>query len=333
MSPPAPVREGPDPVGGPSGQECRYRPVPGLRYWSRKDVPLASMWPQRSQERQDDAILFVRRARSSGSRRRPASTPTRWSWTPQPQVGADLVADRRSCLSGRPRDRPIALGGGVKGQALQGRGAVGRLSPTSWSRTPNGSMWSAGISRSPSVESRAALSVRSLGFPSLPSGLQPEHRRQPRRRVRAGGADGPTARSRMPNRSQGASFPRPARPGRDPQLVRAPDRPWPRSRLQPGLGRRGHGRLIAETNNKDDWASSGPSGPTAGPTAVLNESDVPLATSATTSPSTPLPRLRVTVPSSIGASLWIINRQEKKVNSLTFSAANAFDSDPSFASR
>jgi hypothetical protein len=40
----------------------------------------------------------------------------------------------------------------------------------------------------------------------------------------------------------------------------------------------------------------------------------------------------VTARSSNGASLWIVNRQEKVASPLTFPTPNAFDSDPSFAS-
>ena len=41
----------------------------------------------------------------------------------------------------------------------------------------------------------------------------------------------------------------------------------------------------------------------------------------------------VTARSSSGASLWMVNRQEKTVTYLTLPVPNAFDTDPSFASR
>ena len=41
----------------------------------------------------------------------------------------------------------------------------------------------------------------------------------------------------------------------------------------------------------------------------------------------------LTARSSTGASLWMVNRQDKAVTYLTLPTPNAFDSDPSFASR
>jgi hypothetical protein len=41
----------------------------------------------------------------------------------------------------------------------------------------------------------------------------------------------------------------------------------------------------------------------------------------------------VTVRSTNGSSIWMVNRQDKSVTYLTLPTPNAFDGDPSFASR
>jgi hypothetical protein len=41
----------------------------------------------------------------------------------------------------------------------------------------------------------------------------------------------------------------------------------------------------------------------------------------------------VTARTTNGSSLWMVNRLKKSVDYLTLPAANAFDGDPSFASR
>jgi len=93
--------------------------------------------------------------------------------------------------------------------------------------------------------------------------------------------------------------------------------------------------FVAETDNKDDlgklWTirSDGWN-----PTAVLNDIDISIGDigdNLTVDPTGT--SFVVTARSSSGASLWMVSRQEKDVTYLTLPTPNAFDTDPSFASR
>jgi hypothetical protein len=93
--------------------------------------------------------------------------------------------------------------------------------------------------------------------------------------------------------------------------------------------------FIAETDNKDDlgklWTIKSDGWD---PTAVLNNSDIPIGDIGNHLTVDPGGRsFIITARSSNGASLWLVNRQDKSASYLTLPAPNVFDTDPSFASR
>ncbi len=93
--------------------------------------------------------------------------------------------------------------------------------------------------------------------------------------------------------------------------------------------------FVAETDNKDDlgklWTIKSDGWD---PTAVLNDSEVAIGDIGNRLAVDPTGRsFVVTARSTNGASLWMINRQDKSVSYLTLPNPNDFDSDPSFASR
>ena len=70
------------------------------------------------------------------------------------------------------------------------------------------------------------------------------------------------------------------------------------------------------------------------PPPVLNDSDVPIGDIGNYLTVDPKGEsFVVPVRSSNGVSLWMVSRLEKSITYLTFPAANAFDTDPGFASR
>jgi WD40 repeat protein len=118
---------------------------------------------------------------------------------------------------------------------------------------------------------------------------------------------------------------------------------WSPRQLAPGLGRVFSPvwvdpvtvGFIAETESKDDlgklWTVKSDGW---NPTAVLNDSDMPIGDIGNHLTVDPSGRsFVVTARSSTGASLWMVNRQDKSVSYLTLPTPNAFDTDPSFASR
>jgi hypothetical protein len=118
---------------------------------------------------------------------------------------------------------------------------------------------------------------------------------------------------------------------------------WSQRQLAPGLGRVFSPiwvdpvtiAFVAETDNKDDlgklWTIKSDGWD---PTAVLNDSEVAIGDLGNRLAVDPTGRsLVVSARSTNGASLWMINRQDKSVSYLTLPTPNAFDSDPSFASR
>ncbi|HEX3211871.1 MAG TPA: hypothetical protein VH016_04850, partial [Actinomycetota bacterium] len=118
---------------------------------------------------------------------------------------------------------------------------------------------------------------------------------------------------------------------------------WSTRQLAPGLGRVFSPiwvdpvtvAFVAETDNKDDlgklWTIKSDGWD---PTAVLNDTDAPIGDIGNRLAVDPAGRsFVVTARTTNGASLWMINRQEKSVSYLTFPTPNAFDADPSFASR
>ena len=118
---------------------------------------------------------------------------------------------------------------------------------------------------------------------------------------------------------------------------------WSSRQIAPGLGRIFSPvwvdpvtvGFIAETENKDDlgklWTIKSDGW---NPTAVLNDSDMPIGDLGNHLTADPAGKFFVvTARSSTGASLWMVNRQDKSVSYLTLPVPNAFDTDPSFASR
>ncbi len=222
---------------------------PTGRRWRRRDPPLAGMWPQRSQEHEGDSVLFVRRgeiftiAPEPGQQPKlvevtaqsPKSAPT---WSPDHRYMAFLTG------SGLTQDLWVLQ---PSGAADRVEGLSGKLSAPSWS--PDSKLIYV-VSRSDAgarlVEvTRGTLEVRTLELPPLPSGVQlASVAVSPDGAFVLAVADraqrpGPGRRAR-PGRP---AVPRPVRPGRRHRLVGTADRPWPGPRLQPGLGRPGHGRL------------------------------------------------------------------------------------------
>ena len=223
---------------------------PTSRTWRRRDMPLAAMLPQRSRERRNDSVLFVRRGEiftvtpETGQSARPVlldapgrkSAPT---WSPDYRSMAFLAG------SGTERQLWITQPGG--GRAFPAQNLSGRLSPPSWSPDSKRVYL---VSRDETgarlVEvSRSTLSVSQLSFPPLPSGLQPSSV--------AVSPDGASVLAVVdfPGRKVedaelvpgGQLFLGQARPRRRHQLVGTADRPRPGPHLQPGLGRPGHGCL------------------------------------------------------------------------------------------
>ncbi|HEY7607299.1 MAG TPA: GerMN domain-containing protein [Actinomycetes bacterium] len=315
------------------------------RRWSRQDEPLMGMWPRRSPKRADDSIVFVRRgeiyeiAPESGQSPRPVeviapspkSVPT---WSPDRRSMAFLVG------SGAAQSLWLVPPEGPEGQAEPvTEGLPGKLSPPTWS-PDSGRVYTVlrdGSGARLLEITRRTLRRRFLCLPPLPSGLQPASV--------AVSPDGAfvLAVGDRPDRKVEEAEPVPGG-----QLYLGQFGPdgvtgWSEHQIAPGLGRIFSPvwvdpvtvGFIAETGNKDDlgklWTIKSDGW---NPTAVLNDTDIPIGdigNNLTVDPSGM--SFVVTARSSSGASLWMVNRQEKTVTYLTLPAPNAFDTDPSYASR
>jgi hypothetical protein len=315
---------------------------PITRSWRRRDMPLAAMWPQRSRERQDDSVLFVRRGEiftvTPGTGQPPKlmaldarGTKSAPTWSPDHRSMAFLAG------TGNERHLWVTQPGG--GRAFPAEELSGRLSPPSWS--PDSKRIYV-VSRDETGArllevTRSTLSVRQLGLPTLPSGLQPSSVT-----VSPDGAFVLAVADR-PDRKVADAEPVPGGQLFLGQFSRGGVISWSQRQLAPGLGRLFSPvwvdpvtvAFIAETGNKDDlgrlWTVRSDGWD---PTAVLNDSDVPigdLGNQLTVDPSGS--SFVVPARSSNGTSLWMVNRREKSVSSLTVPTINSFDVDPSFASR
>jgi hypothetical protein len=312
------------------------------RAWRRRDLPLASMLPQRSRERPDDSVLFVRRGEiftvmpEAGQppklmglhARGTKSAPT---WSPDHRSMAFLAGN------GNKRHLWVTQPGG--GRAFLVDELSGRLSPPSWS--PDSKRLYV-VSRDEAGArllevSRNTLSVQQLSLPALPSGLQPSSVT-----VSPDGAFVLAVADR-PDRKVLDAEPVPGG-----QLFLGQFGPdgvirWPEQQLAPGLGRVFSPvwvdpvtvAFIAETGNKDDmgrlWTVKSDGWD---PTAVLNESDTQIGdigNQLTVDPSGS--SFVVPARSSNGISLWMVDRREKSVKYLTAPGPGSSDVDPSFASR
>jgi hypothetical protein len=318
---------------------------PVNRRWSRQDEQLMGMWPQRSPKRADDSIVFVRHgeiyeiAPGTGQSPRPVEVVA-----PSPKSVPTWSPDRRSLAflvgSGTTQSLWLVPPEGPEGRAEPvTEGLPGKLSPPTWS--PDSSrvytILRDGAGARLLEVNRRNLRRRFLSLPPLPSGLQPASV--------AVSPDGAfvLAVADRPDRKVEEAEPVPGG-----QLYLGQFGPdgvtgWSERQIAPGLGRIFSPvwvdpvtvGFIAETGNKDDlgklWTikSDGWS-----PTAVLNDTDIPIGDIGNNLTIDPAGRsFVVTARSSNGASLWMVNRQEKTVTYLTLPAPDAFDTDPSFASR
>jgi hypothetical protein len=315
---------------------------PTTRSWRRQAMPLAAMWPQRSRQRQDDSVLFVRDGEI---------------WTVTPEVGQQpklmgldapgaksaptWSPDHRSMAflagNGSERDLWVTQPGG--GRAFPADELSGRLSPPSWSPDSKRIYVVARDETGARLleVSRSTLSVRQLALPPLPGGLQPSSVT-----VSPDGAFVLAVADR-PDREV-----RDAEPVPGGQLFLGQFGPdgvidWSPRQLAPGLGRVFSPvwvdpvtvGFIAETGYKDDlgrlWTVKSDGWD---PTVVLNDSNVPIGdigNQLTVDPTGA--SFVVPARSSSGISLWVVHRREKSVSTLTVPANNTIDVDPSFASR
>jgi hypothetical protein len=314
------------------------------RHWRRQDPPLDGMWPQRSQERQGDSILFVRQGEiyavvpQAGQSPRPVeldapspkSAPT---WSPDHRWMAFLAG------SGDSQSLWMVQPGGKAFAATTGDGLRGKLSAPSWSPDSK-SVYLVVRDQSGArllEVTRSNFGTRFLNLPPLPGGLQPASV--------AVSPDGAfvLAVAVSPGRKVAPAEQVPGGRLYLGQLGPEGVEGWSRRQLAPGLGRVFSPvwvdpvtvGFIAETESKDDlgrlWTirSDGWN-----PTAVLNDSDLPIGDIGNHLAVDPTGRsFVVTARSSTGASLWMVNRQDKSVSYLTLPVPNAFDTDPSFASR
>ncbi len=314
---------------------------PADRRWRRRDPPLAAMWPRRTQPGGKGEILFVRRGEI-------------WQIPPQPREVPRVVVlnapSPKSAPTWSPDHRSMAfLVGSGAGQVLwvqQPSGqdfpvlVEGRLSPPSWS--PDSQRIyvvkrNAGGAQLLEV-TRSTLSVQPLAMPPLPSSLQPTSIAvSPDGAFLLAVADHPGGKVQD------------AEPVPGGQLFLGqldPDNgvvSWSRRQIAPGLGRVSSPiwvdpvtiAFVAETDSNDDlgqlWTMKSDGWD---PTAVLNDSDVTMGDIGNQLTVDPTGRsFVVAARSGSGAALWTVNRQDKSAMPLTTPFPNAFDSDPSFASR
>jgi Sporulation and spore germination len=317
---------------------------PTGRRWRRQDPPLDGMWPQRSREREGDSILFVRQGEiytvvpQPGQSPRPVeldapspkSAPT---WSPDHRWMAFVAGsgDSQSLWMVQPGDKAFA--------ATTEDRLRGKLSAPSWSPDSK-SVYLVVRDQSGArllEVTRSTLEIRFLNLPPLPGGLQPASV--------AVSPDGAFALA-VAVRPDREVEPAEQVPGGHLYLGQlGPEgvEGWSRRQIAPGLGRVFSPvwvdpitvGFIAETENKDDlgklWTIKSDGW---NPTAVLNDSDMPIGDIGNHLTVDPTGRsFVVTARSSTSASLWMVNRQDKSVSYLTLPAPNAFDTDPSFASR
>jgi hypothetical protein len=307
------------------------------RPWRRGDPPLVGMWPRRSQ---GGSIVFVRRGEIWKIPPQPGQLPTLVDLTaPSPKSAPTWSPDQRSMAflagSGTTQDLWVLQPSGRDFRV----GLQGRLSPPSWSpdsqlvylvrRDDDGARL---------VEvTRSTLSVRSLAMPPLPSGLQPMSV--------AVSPDGAfvLAVADRPGRNIEDAEPVPGGQLFLGQLGPTGVVRWSNRQIAPGLGRiycpvwvdPVTVGFIAETENRDDlgriWTIRSDGW---GPNAVLNDADIPMGDIGSQLAVDPTGRtFVVSARSDDGASLWMVDRQDRVGRYLTSPGSGAFDTDPSFASR
>jgi hypothetical protein len=317
---------------------------PTGRTWQRGDEDMAELWPQRSRRRDGDSVLFVRGgeiytiAPATGQSPKvvgvdapsPKSAPT---WSPDHRWMAFLVG------SGTSQVMWLVQPGGRAFPAT--RELRGKLSPPTWS--PDSKrvyLVSREQGRASLLEvTRDTLNIRRLDLPPTPSGLQP-----------AAIAVSPDGAFVLAVADRPDPEPEEAQPVPGGQLFLGQFGPdgviaWSKRQIAPGLGRVFSPvwvdpltvGFITETENKDDlgklWVVKSDGWD---PTAVVNnDADgapmVDIGNHLTVGPGGD--GFVLTVRSSNGASLWMVDRQGKGGTYLTLPTPNTFDTDPSFASR
>jgi hypothetical protein len=310
--------------------------------WRRRDQPLAGMWPQRSREHRDDSILFVRRGEIYEIAPEPGQSPRAVELnTPSPKSVPTRSPDHRrtAFLVGSGASQTLWLVQQPEGNAFPVDALPkGRLSPPSWSPDSQRVYL---VRRDEAGArlfevTRSTLRVRSLALPPLPDGLQPTSIA-----VSPEGAF-VLAIADRPGRKVEDAEPVPGG-----QLFLGQFGPegvigWSSRQIAPGLGRVFSPvwvdpvtvAFIAETENRDDlgklWTVR-----TDGwePNTVLDDANIPMGDIGNHLTVDPTGRsFVVTARSSIGASLWLVLRQDKSARPLTFPDPNEFDSDPGYAS-
>jgi hypothetical protein len=315
---------------------------PTGRRWTRGDEPLSGMWPQRSSGRAGDSILFVRRGEiftigpEAGQSPRAVEVAA-----PSPKAAPTWSPDHRSMAFLAGGGNAQAVWVSSDGEAFPATPELpGRLSPPTWSPDSKHVYAVQRDQRGARLLeiTRRTLRYRFLDLATMPSGLEPASI--------AVSPDGAflAAVANRPGGKVEAAEPVPGG-----QLFLGQFGPdgvtgWSPRQLAPGLGRVFSPvwvdpvtiGFIAETSNKDDlgklWTIKSDGWD---PTAVLNDSDIPIGdigNHLTVDPSGG--EFVITARSGNGASLWMVNRQDKSVSyHLTLPAPNAFDTDPSYASR
>jgi Sporulation and spore germination/Lipoprotein LpqB beta-propeller domain len=313
---------------------------PAARRWRRQDRPLAAMWPRRTQPGGNDQILFVRGGEIYRIAPQPGGLPREVELNaPSPKSAPTWSPDHRSMafLAGTGASQGLWVLQ-PSGQDFQVP-VEGRLSPPSWSPDSQRVYVIKRDERGAQLleVTRGTLSVRPLAMAPLPSGLEPTSI--------AVSPDGGFMLA-VADRPDGKVEEAELVPGGQLFLGQlGPDGVvgWSRRPIAPGLGRIYSPvwvdpvtiAFVAETDNKDDlgrlWTIKSDGWD---PTAVLNDSDVAVGDIGDHLTVDPTGRsFVITARSGSGAALWTVNRQNKSAMPLTTPRPNAFDSDPSFASR
>jgi hypothetical protein len=314
---------------------------PAARPLTHKDVPLAAMWPQRSQEHENDSILFVRRGEIYSIIPKPGQSPRAVELdAPSPKAAPTRSPDHRwmAFVAGTGTEQSLWLVDPA-GKAFRADELSGRLSAPTWS--PDSKRVYV-VSRDETgtrlVEvARSNLVVRPLQLAPLPFGLE-----------LASVTVSPDGTSVLAVADRPGRRVEEAEPVPGGQLFLGRFGPdgvpsWSQHQLAPGLGRVFSPiwvdpvtiAFVAETDNKDDlgklWTIKSDGWD---PTAVLNDTEVAIGDIGNRLAVDPNGRsFIVTARSTNGAALWMVDRQDKSVSYLTLPNPNDFDSDPSFASR
>lgn len=314
---------------------------PAAQHWRQRDEPLAGMWPRRSQERDSDSVLFVRRGEILSIVPEPGQSPQPVKLNaPSPKSVPTRSPDHRwmAFVAGRGDEQSLWLVN-PGGDAFRAEELSGRLSAPTWS--PDSKrvyVVCQDETGTRMVEvARSNLIVRPVEFAPLPSGLEPVSI--------AISPDGTSMLAVADRPVRGATDTEPVPGGRlylgrlGPNGISS----WSSRQLAPGLGRVFSPiwvdpvtiAFVAETDNKDDlgklWTMKSDGWD---PTAVLNDTEVAIGDIGNRLAVDPTGRVFViTVRSGDGASLWTVDRRDRNVQTLTSPDPSDFDIDPNFASR